>query len=107
MKWYITLALHFRKANETTILTEPHVTFRTEAFTSFNADNMDKMFSAAYNTLLQKISNYQSNGSGWVIDHFIDVSLVNFARLIKFWGCIMNSNNFNNIVCYKTIVDNL
>ena len=50
-------------------------TFRTEVFTSFNTDNIDAMYSAAYNTLLQKISNYQSNGSGWVVDHFIDISL--------------------------------
>ena len=74
VKWYITLALDFHKANNSTILTEPHVTFRTKVFTSFNTDHIDAMNSVAYNTLLQKISNYQSNGSGWVVDHFIDVS---------------------------------
>ena len=88
-KWYITLTLDFHKVNDPSILTESHVTFRTEVFTSFNADNIDTMFSATHNTLLQKISNYQSNGSGWVVDHFIDVSLGNYLHLRIFWWLII------------------
>ena len=43
--WYITLTLDFHEANESFILqTTPHVTFRTEVFTSLNADNIDAMF---------------------------------------------------------------
>lgn len=75
VKWYITLILDFHKANNPTILAEPHITFRTEVFTLFNTDNIYAMYSAAYSMFLQKISNYQSNGSRWVVDHFIDVSL--------------------------------
>ena len=41
-----------------TLLTEPHVMFRTDLFTSFNADNIDAMYSTVNNTLLQKTSNY-------------------------------------------------
>lgn len=63
VKWYITLTLDFHKANDPTILTKPHVTFRTEDFTPFNTDNIYAMYSVAYNTLLRKISTYQSNGS--------------------------------------------
>ena len=74
VKGYIIFALDFHKANNPTILTEPHVTFRTEVFASFNTDNIDAMYSAAYHTLQKKISNYQSNSSGWFVDHFIDVS---------------------------------
>ena len=33
------------------------------------------MFHAVYNELTQKIHNYQANGSGWVVDQFIDVEL--------------------------------
>ena len=54
VNWHIALNLYFHKAKDPTILTEPHVTFRAEVFTSFNTDNIDVMYSAAYNTLLQK-----------------------------------------------------
>ena len=54
------------------------------------------MLSAAYNTLLQAISKYRSNGSRWVVDHFIDVSIGNYECLKTFWWSIIESNNFNN-----------
>ena len=71
MKWHVTFAVDFQKANDPSILAEPHV-HRTEVLKSYN-DSIGKMFSAAYNTLLQNISNYQSNGSELVVDHFIDL----------------------------------
>ena len=57
VKWHITLTLDFHKANETSISTEPHVTFRTEVFTSLNADNIDKMFSAAFKILVTSLTS--------------------------------------------------
>ena len=35
------------------------------------------MFTAASNELLQQTDDYHNNGSGWVVDQFIDVDLGN------------------------------
>ena len=75
VKWYVTLKLNFHKANDPAVITEPPVVFRTEVFTSLNVEDIDAMFHAVYNELTQKIHNYQANGSGWVVDQFIDVEL--------------------------------
>ena len=92
----MTLTLDFHKTNDPSISIQPYFTYRSEVFTLFNANNIDAMLSAAYNTLLQAISKYRSNGSRWVVDHFIDVSLGNYECLKTFWWCIIDSNNFNN-----------
>ena len=75
LKWYITLKLNFHNENDPAVITEPPVVFRTEVFTSVNVDDLDPKFHAVYNELTQKIHGYQANGSGWVVDQFIDADL--------------------------------
>ena len=75
LKWYVTLKLNFQKANDPAVITEPSVVFRTEVFTSANVEDIDAISHAVYNELTQKIHDYQANGSGWVVDQFIDVDL--------------------------------
>ena len=75
LKWYVTLKLNFHKANDPAVITEPPVVFRTEVFISVNVEDIDAKFHAVYNELTQKIHAYQANGSGWVMDQFIDVDL--------------------------------
>ena len=75
LKWYVTLKLNFHKANDPAVITEPPVVFRTEVFISVNVEDIDAKFHAVYNELTQKIHTYQANGSGWVMDQFIDVDL--------------------------------
>ena len=75
LKWYVTLKLNFHKANDSAVITEPPVVFRTEVFTSVNVEDIDAMLHALYNELTQKIHDYQTNGSGWVVDQFIDDDL--------------------------------
>ena len=75
LKWYVTLKLNFHKANDPAVITEPPVVFRTEVFTYVNVEDIGAMFHAVYNELTQKIHDYQANGSGWVVDQFIDVDL--------------------------------
>ena len=41
LKWYITLKLNFHKANDSAVITEPPVTFRTEVFISVDVDDID------------------------------------------------------------------
>ena len=75
LKWYVTLKLNFHKANDPAVITEPPVVFRTEVLISVNVEDIDAMFHAVYNELTQKIHDYQANGSGWVMDQFIDADL--------------------------------
>lgn len=77
VKWCLSLRLHFHKANEPSIFTDPLVVFRTEVFISVNVGNVNAMFTAASNELVQQIDDYHSNWSGWVVDQFIDVDLSN------------------------------
>ena len=65
VKWYLPLRLNFHKANEPSLLTDPSVVFWTEVFTSVNVENINTMFAAAYNKLVQQIDNCQNQ--------FIDV----------------------------------
>ena len=52
MKRYLPLRLYFHKANEPSILTDLPVVFQTEVFTSVNVENIDVMFTTAYNELM-------------------------------------------------------
>ena len=52
MKRYLSLRLYFHKANEPSILTNLLAVFRTEVFTSANVENIDVMFTTAYNKLV-------------------------------------------------------
>ena len=52
MKRYLSLRLYFHKANEPSILTDLPVAFQTEVFTTVNVENIDIMFTTAYNELV-------------------------------------------------------
>ena len=52
MNRYLSLRLFFHKANEPSILTDLLVVFQTEVFTSINVENIDEMFTTAYNELV-------------------------------------------------------
>ena len=43
--------------------------------------NYDDDLKAAFNNVMQQINNYQRNGSGWVVDQFVelDVDTVTYA----------------------------
>ena len=75
LKWYVIFKFNFHKANNPAVITEPPVVFRTVVFTSVNVDDIDTMFHAVYNELTQRIHGYQADGSGWVVDQFVDINL--------------------------------
>ena len=109
---YISLNLNFRKAADHEKRRDPYVTFNSDMFTSMNMDNINHMFRTVPNKIFQQIENYESNGSGWVVDHFLDVDLgiVNYNPLqaslykptlksLKFKKTIVNIDN-NNQKCF-------
>lgn len=57
------------------MLADPYVTFKSDVFTSVNMDNINHIFRTIPNQLFQQLDDYESNGSGWVVDHFLDVDL--------------------------------
>lgn len=57
------------------MLADPYVTFKSDVFTSVNMDNINHIFRTIPNQLFQQLDDYESNRSGWVVDHFLDVDL--------------------------------
>lgn len=51
------------------------VTFKSEVLTSMNMDNINHMFRTVPEQIFQQMEDYESNGSGWVVDHFFGVDL--------------------------------
>ena len=75
VKWYLSLRLIFCQAKDVTDLTDPPVVFRSEVFTSLDDSKLSINFKVAYNQMLQQIEEFQRNGSGWVVHHFLALDL--------------------------------
>ena len=77
VKRYLSLKLVFCQAKDVTDLTDPPVVFRSEVFMSLDDSQLDVNFKVAYNQLLHQIEEFQRNGSGWVVHHFLALDLGN------------------------------
>ena len=75
VKWYLTLAVVFHRAVRPDILTDPPIFFRTEAVASTSSNPLDLQLKVALRRLWQEIDTYEENGSGWVIDHRIQLDI--------------------------------
>ena len=78
IKYYFTLRMIFHQSKDTSILTEPPVTFRSEVFTALNSESLNLHEKVAIQQFNQRIDEFQLNGSGWVIDHFISMDIGKF-----------------------------
>ena len=47
----------------------------SEPFRLLNPEEIDNEINAGYNQIVQKVDEFQENGSGWVVDHLIAVDL--------------------------------
>ena len=75
LKWYLTLSMVFHRAARPDILTEPPVYFRTEPVASTSSNPIELQLKVALRRLWQEIDTYEENGSGWVLDHLIELDL--------------------------------
>ena len=80
MKYYFTLRIMFHQGKDPSILTDPPISFRSEVFTALNSEKFHLNAKVAAQQFQQQIDQFQRNGSGWVINHFIDMDI---GKLIK------------------------
>ena len=72
------------KSVDPAVVTSSPVVFNTYMLAGFIGSDYEDDLKAAFNNVMQQIYNYQRNGSGWVLDQFVelDVSIVAYAPFI-------------------------
>ena len=78
-KWQVGLKVVFHKADNPEELTDPPAFFQTDPFASYNKYD-DDVWEIVKEQLEQQIDNYERNGSGWVVSHFVSLD-VNFYEI--------------------------
>ena len=69
-KWYLWwLNLNFCNSTKLGVKADLTVTFWSEVCNSFDTHKLDYQFHVKYNQIVQRISEFQRSGSGWVVDH--------------------------------------
>ena len=75
IKFYFSLRLNFCQSKDVSVVTDPPVTLRSEVYTALNDHELDIQFKMVYNQLVKLIDEFQRNGSGWIVDHFLTIDL--------------------------------
>ena len=75
IKFYFTLCMVYHQSKDPSIVTEPPVSFRSEVFTALNMENVDLHCKIAMEQFQKQVDEFQKNGSGWVLDHFINLDI--------------------------------
>ena len=78
IKYFFTVRMVFHQSKDTSILTDPPVSFRSEVFTALDVEKLDLHIKVAMQQFQHQIEEFQRNGSGWVIDHFINIDIGEF-----------------------------
>ena len=67
------------------IFTDPPATFNTDKVMALIGSDYDEHLNAAFDNVMKQIDNYERNGSGWVMDQFVDldVSIVTYAPFLR------------------------
>ena len=81
IKYYFTLKVVFHQSKDPSIITDVPVNFRTEVFPALNLEKLDLHNTIAMKQFQQRIDEFQRNGSGWVLNHFINVDIGNNNNL--------------------------
>ena len=78
IKWYFALSLTFGKA----AITDPHVVLHTEPKMGLMGTNYEQELNTALEEMMRKIDTFEQNGSGWVVDKFLqlDLSILKYTQ---------------------------
>ena len=82
-KVYLSLQAAFYKAADPSIVTDPAPFFNTEPIRLFPSTDVSEIINIFTSNLQQQIDNYQTNGSGWVLQNFLHLEL-NLCRCRTF-----------------------
>ena len=82
LKFYFAVHAVFIKAT-TDVKTDPPIVLQTNPYTAYRGTDLDPLLNNAAENLSEKISTFERNGSGWVIDHLIrlDINVTSFDVL--------------------------
>lgn len=83
VKVYLSLQAAFYKVADPNIVTDPAPFFNTEPITLFPGTDVSEIIDIFTSNLQQQIDNYQTNGSGWVLQNFLHLEL-NLCRFSTF-----------------------
>jgi hypothetical protein len=75
IKWYFGLTLTFRKAPSSDVITDPPVVLHTAPKMGLMGTNYEQELSKALEEMIEKIDTFERNGSGWVVDKFLQLDL--------------------------------
>ena len=75
IKWYFGLTLTFRKAPPSDVITDPPVVLHTAPKMGLMGTNYERELSKAWEEMIEKIDTFERNGSGWVVDKFLQLDL--------------------------------
>ena len=75
IKWYFALTLTFRKAAFLDVITDPPVVLHTEPKMGLMGTNYEQELSKALEEMMEKIDTFERNGSGWIVDKFLQLDL--------------------------------
>ena len=75
IKWYFGLTLTFRKAAFSDVITDPPIVLHTEPEMGLRGTNYERKLSEAFEEMIGKIDTFEQNGSGWIVDKFLQLDL--------------------------------
>ncbi len=83
LKWHLAVKAILYKAMDPSVVTDPPAVFNTNARLGFIGSDYDTDLSAAYEKVIKKLDEYQTKGSGWVLDKFVelDVTIATYRPL--------------------------
>ena len=84
VKFYFTIRAIFHQSKDPSIITEPPVSFRSEVFTALNTDKFNLHLKVAMMQFQKQLEEFERNGSGWVLNHFVNMDIGKNLALIEF-----------------------
>ncbi len=75
LKWHLALKAILYKAMDPPVVTDPPAVFNTHAMMGLIGSDYDEDLSEAYEKLIKQLDEFQTNGSGWVLDEFVELDV--------------------------------
>ncbi len=75
LKWYLAVKAILYKAMDPSVVTDPPAVFNTNAMLGFIGSDYDAALNIAYGSVIKQLDEYQTKGSGWVLDKFVELDV--------------------------------
>jgi len=93
VKYFFTLKTMFHQSKNPSIFTDVPVSFRSEVFSALDDSKLELHNRVTIKQLHEQIDLFQRNGSGWILDHFLNIDIGKNFSLIKL-VCILRLRYF-------------